>query len=174
MTHSPGLLVLLAGLAIAAPLSARPLEKELPPGKDICWERRYDAAHLAAHPGQRVTAIRLVSQGDSPGAGTPVVTLLFTLRARKAGGDPADFDYQNLPFCKGAGAGLACENEYGLGRFRIERAARGGLLIRNPGIMANPYPYDAEEIADGAVRIPSRPDDSAWIVDRIVTEKCPF
>ena len=41
-------------------------------------------------------------------------------------------------------------------------APQGALDIRNGGIVANPNPYDAEEIADGAVKIPAKPDDGLW------------
>ncbi len=57
---------------------------------------------------------------------------------------------------------MRCVPEWEAGRWRIERGPDGTLDVRNGGIVANPDPYDAEEIADGAVRIPAKPDDGVW------------
>lgn len=148
---------------LAATAQARPLERELPPARAACWERAYDAAHLAAHPRQKVARIRLVHLPESwPEAarGSFYVALYLNLRERVK---PAQsFDYQLGGFCRASGQGLRCVPEWEAGSWRIERGPNGALDIRNAGIVANPNPYDAEEIADGAVRIPARPDDGVW------------
>ncbi|HRE22144.1 MAG TPA: hypothetical protein PKW21_14110 [Rhabdaerophilum sp.] len=169
-TAALSIAVTLAGCAVAL---AAPLEKQLPHGRAACWERTYDAAHLAAHPGQMVTGIKLAKVAESTDFPQTAVTLYINLRKRTAESD-GGYDYSNTAFCKAAGVGLACENEYGLGRFRIEPAPNGGVIIRNPGIWANPNPYDAEEKADGAVSIPARPDDGSWLLDRKITANCPY
>lgn len=148
--------------ALAIPAVARPLERELPPRRDACWERIYDEAHLKAHPGQKVTRIRLVhlpSKWPDGQANSFYVLLYFNLRQRNA---LTGFDYQLGGFCKPSGDGLRCEPEWEAGTWRIERGPNGTVRVRNSGLSANPNPYDAEEIADNAVRIPAKPDDGVW------------
>ncbi len=150
-------------LATANAAEARPLERELPLKQEACWERHYDAAHLAAHPQQRVAQIRLVHLPESWHEAAQsgfYVALYFNLRQRSVAG--GRFDYQLGGFCKPQGEGLRCVPEWEAGSWRIERGPNGTLDLRNAGIVANPNPYDAEEIADGAVRIPARPDDGTW------------
>lgn len=153
------------GLAVslASPAGARPLESELPPKRAACWERSYDAAHLAARPLQKVSRIRLVHLPDDwkaePSRGFYVV-LYINLRQRAKAA--SDYDYQISGFCKPRGQGVRCVPEWEAGSWHIERGPDGALDIRNGGIIANPNPYDAEEIADDAVRIPAKPDDGVW------------
>jgi hypothetical protein len=158
-------LIVTIGLAVSlsSPADARPLEGELPPKRAACWERRYDAAHLAAHPRQKVSRIRLVHLPNDwkaePSRGFYVV-LYISLRQRVKA--TSDYDYQLSGFCKPRGQGVRCVPEWEAGSWRIERGPQGTLDIRNGGIVANPNPYDAEEIADGAVSIPAQPDDGVW------------
>lgn len=150
-------------LVSTAPAQARPLERELPPKENACWERSYDAAHLASHPRQKVTNIRLLHSPrnwQSGEGGSLYVMLYINLRERVNAGQ--NFDYQLSGFCRAAGQGLRCVPEWEAGRWRIERGPNGTLDIRNAGITANPNPYDAEEIADDAVSIPATPDDGLW------------
>ncbi|PTM40260.1 hypothetical protein [Bosea sp. 124] len=158
---------LAAALLLAGPACARPLEGELPPKRAACWERRYDSAHLAAHPRQKVSRIRLVHLPDDgkaePSRGFFVV-LYINLRQRTQA--RAGYDYHISGFCKPRGTGVHCVPEWEAGSWRIERGPDGALDIRNGGIVANPNPYDAEEIADNAVAIPARPDDGLWRLGR--------
>ncbi len=150
-------------LALAGSAQARPLERELPPKANACWERSYGAAHLGKHPRQKVARIRLLHAPESwqPGEGGSVYIMLYiSLRERLK--PEQNFDYQLGGFCRAAGQGLRCVPEWDAGSWRIERGPNGALDIRNAGIIANPNPYDAEEIADGAVQIPARPDDGVW------------
>jgi hypothetical protein len=153
----------IALLLATGPAWARPLERELPPAKAACWERVYDAAHLASHPQQKVARIRLVhlpQNWSETGQGGFYVALYVNLRQRAK--VDQSFDYQLGGICKAAGQGLRCVPEWEAGSWRIERGPNGALDIRNGGIIANPNPYDAEEIADGAVKIPAKPDDGLW------------
>ncbi|WP_332680826.1 hypothetical protein [Bosea sp. (in: a-proteobacteria)] len=157
-------LPLIFALMLAAMTAqARPLELELPPKQAACWERSYDAVHLASHPRQKLAKIRLLHSPEiwQPGEGGSVYVMLYiNLRERVK---PAQgFDYQLSGFCRAAGQGLHCVPEWEAGSWRIGRGPNGTLDIRNAGIIANPNPYDAEEVADGAVRIPARPDDGTW------------
>lgn len=159
-------LVIMTALVAAAPLGAgaRPLEAELPRDGKACWERAYDEAHLAAHPKQQVTAIRLVhlpEDWQETENGRFYVSLRFKLRGKAGSGDYA---YSLGAFCGPSKGALVCKNEWDAGTWAIQRAG-GGLMIRNAGtIIANPIPYDAEEVADGAVRIKAEPDDKAWLL----------
>lgn len=149
--------------SLSALAQARPLERELPPARAACWERSYDAGHLARHPQQKVARIRLVhlpQRWPEAGPGAFYVALYLNLRQRVR--PEQSFDYQLGGFCKASGQGLRCVPEWEAGSWRIERGPDGALDLRNAGIVANPNPYDAEEIADGAVRIPARPDDRLW------------
>ncbi len=167
MRHAFGSSLLLAVplLTIAAlPAATRPLERELPRDRAACWQRDYDTDHLASHPRQKVASVRLVHlPQDWPATGRGnesfFVMLYFNLRQRTTG---HEFDYQLSGFCKPAGKGVRCVPEWEAGSWRIEAGPGGALDIRNAGITANPHPYDAEEIADGAVAIPAKPDDGIW------------
>jgi hypothetical protein len=148
---------------LAALAQARPLERELPPARAACWERVYDAAHLASHPQQKVARVRLVHLPENwseAGQGGFYVALYFNLRQRVRADQR--FDYQLGGICKASDRGLRCVPEWEAGSWRIERGPNGALDVRNGGIVANPNPYDAEEIAEGAVRIPAKPDDGLW------------
>lgn len=154
---------LLSSLLATEMASARPLEAELPKDAKACWSRAYDEAHLRAHPKQQVTAIKLVHlpQDWQAQRGRFFVDLKFRLRQRV---NADDYDYSISAFCGASKGGLLCVNEWDAGSYRIDRA-EGGVVIRNAGtIIANPIPYDAEEVADGAVRIRAEPDDKAWLL----------
>lgn len=47
------------GPALSQELTGTPLPSHLPLGKEVCYGRVYDAAHLKAHPKQRVTSFHL-------------------------------------------------------------------------------------------------------------------
>lgn len=157
---------LMAMLLVASPLvppaQARPLESELPLRRAACWERAYDEAHRKANPRQKIARIRLVHLPET-WSGTPAqgifVMLYMNLRQRTTS---HDYDYQLSGFCKARGQDLHCVPEWEAGSWRISRGPHGTLDIHNHGIVANPNPYDAEEIADGAVKIPAKPDDGVW------------
>jgi hypothetical protein len=152
---------LMLGFCLVLPASARPLERELPPKHAACWERDYDAAHLKAHPGQLVASIRLVHLPDAvpPEPGGSYVQFYINLRQRNA---VTGYDYQLGGFCRPNGKGLRCQPEWEAGSWRIDAGPGGTLDVRSDGIVANPNPYDAEEIADKAVKIPRKPDDMLW------------
>ncbi len=150
-------------LASAAAAEGRPLEAELPPRSAACWERVYGQAHLAAHPRRQVTRIRLVGAPEPEADRGVFVELQFALRKRA---NDRAFDYKLDGFCRPSRGGLRCEPGWDAGVWRLERAEGGKLLVRNEGLAINPADYDAEDVADDAVRLPPKPDDQAWLLDR--------
>jgi hypothetical protein len=152
-------------LGLASPLSANPLEEELAALSNSCWERTYDAAHLKAHPRQRVTKIRLSTEVQDDG--NIVASLGINLRQRLGG---QKFDYSAFGRCEARQDFLACPSEWEAGTFVIEKA-KGGILVYNKGMIVNPSNYDAEDIAPGSVDL-SKSDDKAWLLSRIEDEGC--
>lgn len=165
-----------AFFALTLPVTAYPLEDVLPATTRTCWERVYDAAHLAAHPAQKVVAVRMMFGGVDVGRkrNDPVpVDLYFNLRKRKADNpDPASYDYRLSAQCRAAGSGLRCVPEWDAGSWRIAKGQGGSLVLHNGGLIANPDNYDAEDIADDAVRIPARPDDRSWRLSPLPAASC--
>src|SRR6218665_1179682 len=123
MRHA-AVLALVLGCPLALPAQARPLERELPLRSDSCWERRYEAAHLAARPRQKVSAIRLMHTPPREGweAGKVYLQLHFNLRDRKTSGN---YDYAYGGFCRASGPLLRCQSERGGGVFEVARAPHG-------------------------------------------------
>ena len=161
MMSRAAVLALMLILPPLMPASARPLERELPLRREACWERSYDAAHLAAHPRQKVAAIRLLHSPPQDGSapGKVYLQLHFNLRERKSS---SNYDYAYGGYCKAAGQALRCESEWEAGIFHVLRGPGGTLDVRNSGIIANPSNYDSEDIADNAVKLPAKPDDGTW------------
>jgi hypothetical protein len=165
------LVLCMCGAASAASATDRPLVEELPLGQDACWERHYDAGHLNQHPEQKVASIRLLHMPENWTVNDEsfYVSLSFNLRGSVSSQD--SFDYRLGGICKPSGLGLHCENDWDAGSWTIARGPDGSLDIRNHGLIANPYGYDAEDIADGAVKMPAKPDDSVWRLYR-AADKC--
>lgn len=155
--------IIASGVAALAalPAVARPLDRELPLRRVACWERVYDAAHLAAHPRQTIAEIRLVHTPSPDGGDAAGLYLQLYLNLRQRVSNSAH-DYKYGGFCKTQGRGLRCEAEWEAGVFTVEAGPNGALVVRNGGITANPLEYDSEDIADNAVKIPARPDDGIW------------
>jgi hypothetical protein len=152
-------IALLALVAAADAATGRPLEAELPPARDTCYARTYDAAYLAAHPAQKVASVRLVhAPGDGPGP-----TFSF-LDIRLRGGAKR---YKLFGFCKASGSGLACAPEWDAGTWRLEKGPGGTLDVVNGGVTLNPLEFDAEEVAPDSVALPSAPDDRRWRLQRL-------
>lgn len=147
----------------AVPARARPLEPQLPKDRAACYERTYDAAHLEAHPQQKVTRIRLIHPVEQ-GEGPMFVSLEFQLRRNTS-------IYKLFGYCEGKGGTLACAPEWAAGTWRIEVAPDGGLDVVNGNLTLNPENYDAEEIAPDAIAVPARPDDRRWRLYRQAADK---
>ncbi len=161
MMSRAAVLAVMLILPLATPVLARPLERELPLRRNACWERSYDAAHLATHPRQKVTQVRLLHQPplDNSTPGQIYLQLHFNLRERKT---DSNYDYAYGGFCRASGQTVRCESEWAGGVFHVVRGPNGTLDVRNGGLIANPSNYDSEDIADNAVKLPAKPDDGTW------------
>lgn len=161
-----------AGWTSAA--AARPLEAEFPKTGDSCWERVYDDAHLAAHPKQRVTRVQLHHLGSRwSDGGADGFYLLLGVNLRKRLGPPDDdIDFKLGGMCLAKGAGLICRNGWDAGVFRVDRSGDGLVVTNGGGIIANPSSYDSEDVADNAVKVPAKPDDRSWRLERAPQSRC--
>ena len=131
-----------------------------------CYERVYDAAHLAAHPGQlvvRATVLVKALEASEATALGPAFTADARLRMWVKGQKP---DFDSFGACRPADGGLSCEgslsaaeadacrtNTDGVHRnCRIGAATTGafGVVARSDGVMVTiqrrlelvPEPYD--------------------------------
>lgn len=84
---------------------------------DRCYARSYDAAHLAAHPKQRVATIGVSSEKSYKGSDQQpprefVLGLAFRMKARGEA-------FANAAICTPAGEGISCYLEGDGGRFAL-------------------------------------------------------
>ncbi|MCX7890183.1 MAG: hypothetical protein N2422_10745 [Rhodobacteraceae bacterium] len=110
----------LVAAALAGPAAARaPFA-----GGEGCYWRSYGAAHLAAHPAQQVTTMRLEAWSDPAAAGRQVLRLTVTVRGGAE--RPAATAY-----CEATGGGvLACDLEGDAGSFAAGPAPGGAVRLR--------------------------------------------
>lgn len=89
---------------------------------DGCFERTYDKAHLAAHPGQTVTSIILrLKPRDMNDGNNVAAELRFAFRAGKDG-------HFAVGSCKDEGERLYCGLDQDAGRISV-RPDDGGLML---------------------------------------------
>jgi hypothetical protein len=158
---------LAAPLILAATTSVM-AESPLLPGRDACWERIYDDAHLKSHPRQQVVQIRLFhlpSRWPRPAPEVTFVALEMNLRARSQGSNA--FDYSLGGFCQPSRGGLLCKPEWRAGSWRIEPGANGSLIVRNDDIAVNPSSSAAEERSADAVTLKAANDEATWQLQRM-------
>lgn len=113
-------------LIAAAPASAI----ELFPGGIGCFQRDYSPEHLARHPMQMVTAMRLTGPPADAVIGDFALDLSMSLR------DDGEI-YSGIAYCEPAGPGLSCGLEGDAGNFTIFAAGAGAIMLRigNGGIV---------------------------------------
>ena len=147
---------LLAVAALAAPLAGAwptaAVTETRPPiftaDRDACFGRIYDAAHLKAHPRQKVTSIHVLraleprreAENWNPDAreealrsfreeGQTIVTALVNFRDRKT-------TFHNSLSCdRETREGVRCMIECDGGSFRLARTAGNSLLLHNNGFV---------------------------------------
>ena len=142
--------VLCAATPLAAAASALP-------DRTACFERAYDAAHLAAHPGQKVRRMRAVY---TVADGEVQVHLDVWLRD-----DP--IHYSMYADCAPDGAGRRCATELDAGFWRVEATADGGLRVGNGEFWINPDAADSQEPLPEGRRLAVLPDDHEWLLVRV-------
>jgi hypothetical protein len=94
-----------------------------------CWTHIYDAAHLAKHPGQKVTALTLaISAREPQGDADPGKYLAkVTAKMRNAGDTYSNLDGSR---CSLAGDRLSCVTDgFFIGKFSLAPAAKNMKLV---------------------------------------------
>jgi hypothetical protein len=125
-----------------------------------CYLRRYDAAHLASNPGQRVSlmAVSLARETDAP-AGTYQM-YVYALRPTAKG------QLKNFGTCTMREAKLHCRVDVGQGGFVLTRTAEG-LQLDNPERFHMRY-----ESAEGGLMIEGDRDHRAFRLAPANTRDC--
>jgi hypothetical protein len=98
-----------------------------------CWTRVYDAAHLAKHPGQKVTAMTLSIEEREPSGDKDPGKYLATITAKMRG---AGDSYTNLDGarCSEANGKLNCVTDgFYAGQFSLEPAAKNMKIVLHGG-----------------------------------------
>lgn len=160
---SRALIYLMSCLVVTGAM-ANALEKKL--GPKGCWQRIYEASHLAKHLKQQVTEIRLSTEVQEDG--TFIANLGVNLRKRIETGT---FDYALFGICKAKGPDILCETEWDAGTFTLQAAPEANLRVRNGKLIFNPANYAAEEVAPNAVDL-SKSDDAVWLLSLLKDGKC--
>lgn len=108
---------------LAAPALAQSPQDRMFPDAATCYARSYSAAHLAQHPAQRVTAMRLSPDFQ---IADPLLVLHVELRLR---GTPGG-DFEGYGYCENNGADtLYCGMEGDAGGFTVTPAKGGAVLV---------------------------------------------
>lgn len=179
----PGLLLCLLALPAAAQEPRiSPLPAHLPLGQEACFGRVYDAAHLKAHPAQRVTSFHLFRDfTPDPNKETPQETR-ETLIANdgESGGlnitayvrfrDRPGLFFNGLQCFKGENAvhcGIECDG----GGFRLKPSG-GSLLLENQGFVVIGGCGASEDEAENEDFVKPDPDDKVFRLDRKPIAEC--
>lgn len=161
----------LLAFALPAAAASRPLVRDLPSEKSVCWERVYDAAHLAANPTQKTLTVRLQSAiFDNGAANNASVSTMVSFTFRDFG--KRNQGYRNMGYCRAQGDGLSCPSDWGrAGRWSIRKSG-DELVLTAHGLALNPDTYDAEELAPDALRLPAGGADRVWKLRRVADAAC--
>lgn len=153
--------------AFAHTASANALQDRLL--KSPCWQRVYTDEHLASHPKQAVTRVRLSSEMQDDG--TMWANIGFNLRQRLEGGGDS-LDYAIAGVCEAKREAVLCRPEWDAGTFMLETGPDGTLRVHNGKLMVNPANYAAEELAPNAADL-SKSDDAIWQLSPLEDPTCP-
>lgn len=177
------LLLALSAVPAAAQDKSSPLPGHLPLRAEACFGRVYDAAHLRAHPKQRVTSFHLLRDFtpdnnaesepqsreellDADGSdGIIGVTAYLRLRGRKG-------VYSNHFSCRrndkgGVFCGIDCDG----GSF-IARTSGNSLLIENQGFVVVGGCGASDEDNENPVSIRPGADDKTFRLDKQPLDQC--
>jgi hypothetical protein len=167
----------LAGLAMPAAAQTPSVNKLLElippePGYKVCYTRRYDAAHLRAHPKQQVTAlifiVRVVQYEDISRAKRPEdkVYFQFALSMQRRGEKRILSAAGN---CFGGRGGIACDVDCDGGGVELERLPQGDALLmrlRDRGI------HMYSDCDGGGVWVRPDADDDIFRLEKAAISVC--
>ena len=141
-------------LLIPAPALAQSVLDQVFGADGPCFSRSYDAAHLAAHPDQRVTQLLVrADTEDMTHSGTKDLLLLVDVTVRD-GATP----YSGVAYCDRVGDGLACLMEGDAGGFSLVPQGKRLLLA----VGANGLSFEAD---DFLTLEPDKGDDRTFLLD---------
>ena len=163
--------VLAAGLAATPTLADEPMTQHFG-GMNSCYERVYSQDHLAKHPLQRVTYMRLDHfprfSGPFGADGEPLIypdaheIVVYLSIALRGSGDP----YGATGFCWPEGKGMGCGLECDGGQFSLVDRGDGKILLR---IRNEIYFHDCDE---GDEVLTAEPDDKSFLLHRVPDSLC--
>jgi hypothetical protein len=140
----------LAALACLPALAATPLDELIKPeaSRSACFTRVYDAAHLRAHPRQKVTAMTAWMKYEPQAGGVPGIALGLSLAITQRGDPAARFSQGSCDYQKSGNrdtsnnvliksypkqAGFVCQQSARPDVFEAVSAEEGGALILDRG-----------------------------------------
>jgi hypothetical protein len=170
-------------LALAQDKKSSPLPSHLPVGVEACFGRTYDAAHLRAHPKQRVTSFHLL-RDFSP---DPNAEMEQSTRQELLDADGSDGDigltaylrlrdrkgvYSNYFSCRRGGDGIVrCGIDCDGGSF-LMRPSGGSILIENQGFVVVGGCGASDEDQEDPVFIRPGADDKTFRLDKQPLDQC--
>lgn len=116
---------------ICISLLAAPALAQVPPA-GACFARNYDAAHLAANPGQGVAGLRIAFHAPRDGsgdAGTAVLSVRMANQGQALADGAGGLTLRQVAGCRADGASAACLVECDGGEIAVQVAADGGLRL---------------------------------------------
>jgi hypothetical protein len=135
-----------------------------------CWTRVYDGAHLAKHPGQKVTALTLRVSEREPSGDKDLGKYLATITAkvRNAGDTFTNLDGAR---CSEANGRLACVTDgFYLGRFSLEPAAKNmKITLKGSDHLALIPGVDLDAFV---VLAPDNPEHSLFLLQPAPVKTC--
>lgn len=135
-------------------------------GGRACYERVYADAHLAAHPRQRITRMRLRIDFFETGAGEGHYGVAIEAQTR---GEAHPF---NSAFhCRPAQGGIACRIDCKANAIRV-RPAAGGRVQLALGRDADPR-STCDDAEDAGRALRPGTDDRTFLLSALPPERCP-
>lgn len=142
------------------PLSAQTGATAMFPPEAACFQRHYDAAHLAKHPQQQVTDIALTPAEGQEVSTSLVVDISVQLRG-------ISDSYIGSAYCEPAAAGLSCGMEGDAGAFSLALREGGALLLK-----VDPRGMSFEGAQDFLTLSGSSGDDRAFLLQPVGAADC--
>jgi hypothetical protein len=136
-----------------------------------CWSRVYDAAHLAKHPGQKVTAITLSiaardgASGDAPGDYRAKLTALMRDK-------PDTYSNPGGSRCVASGETLSCFTDgFFLGKFSLEPAGKN-MKLAISGADEHVALVPGVDLSSFVVLSPENPEHTLFLLNPAPAKTC--